>query len=1344
MADVDMEDISTMDEVDEDASSTEVDAPMAPASPARPEPAIAPSDAASQGLTTPMQTPAKKTARPSMVPETPSYFTPSKSKVAVPAGPRLMITKLEVENFKSYAGVREIGPFHKCFSSVVGPNGSGKSNVIDALLFVFGKRAKKLRLSKVSELIHKSSLFQNLKEARVSVFFQDIIDTGDGDDDYTVVPNSQLVVSRTANSQNQSKYYIDGQLSNFTEVTSLLRERGIDLDNNRFLILQGEVEQIAMMKSKAENQHDEGLLEYLEDIIGSNQYVAKTEDVMKEVDALNEARLEKLNRVRVVEKEKENLEDAKTEAQEYLEKERDVYLKSNILYQLYLRESTANLEECTLKRDKLKEKLEKESERMATHRAKLDVVSKEYKVVDDAFQKVKNDLDTVEAEFAEFEKRDVKVREDLKFSKKQAKELAAAHTKEVEKHDALVETMAEHEAAIPDVEVAISAGEAALEKEEAVLDEILESHKGEAARMRVGLEEKQNALAPYQQNLLKIQSTIDTRKTEISLIRQNMEKAQEDITKNKAAIKDADKKNIELANQVQTMETELVEMTTRVTDARADLREAETQERSANAQYQNARARADEAAQTAQNQTSRNQMMTKLMDAARSGGPLADAGLVGRLGDLGAIDAQYDVAISTACGGLDNVVVHTTAGAQKVVQYLRKHNLGRVTCIILEKIQNFRARAHGPPPNTPYPRLFDLIRVNDEAHRVAFYFAIKDTLVAPTLEEAKQVAYSGPRYRVVTLQGGLIETSGAMSGGGRNVRRGGMSSQLAAPAVSPEEMQALQREAESFKATLYSIRSNRSSLEGELRSLEATIKSHTHTLPKLSMEIDASKQRKATMAARIKELEKLVHLSPEETKRIKALEKEVAAKEAEYDSHKDEVDAMEAEVKQMKSAILNLGGEKLKKQHKKVEATRKEIDAKTKELTKRRVDLKTGKKNLERSVATQAKLAADIDATKARLEALRAEAKEIEDSAAAVSDRHEAARQLMEEHTSVMNDKLQEFNTLKKTVDEMASREVDLLNSYDECLVVMSENEKKVATWSVQLTSLRARFQKDEEDIVLICGPPADDETPNATDDDGASHNGLPVYDAAALSRFSKEEIKYELAFLIQQRDELKANVNMGAIAQYKKKEKEYIARSNELHAATDTRDAKRREYEELRRKRLEDFMDGFRAITLKLKEMYQMITLGGDAELELVDSLDPFSEGVVFSVRPSKKSWKNISNLSGGEKTLASLALVFALHHYKPTPLYVMDEIDAALDFKNVSIVGNYIKQRTKNAQFIIISLRNNMFELADRLVGIYKTNNTTKSVTINPKHYAGLAEPTPMTPFKTPMKTPYQERRR
>ena len=127
---------------------------------------------------------------------------------------------------------------------------------------------------------------------------------------------------------------------------------------------------------------------------------------------------------------------------------------------------------------------------------------------------------------------------------------------------------------------------------------------------------------------------------------------------------------------------------------------------------------------------------------------------------------------------------------------------------------------------------------------------------------------------------------------------------------------------------------------------------------------------------------------------------------------------------------------------------------------------------------------------------------------------------------------------------------------------------------------------------------------------------------------------------------------------------------------------------------------------------MYRLLINGGDAELELVDTLDPFNEGISFSVRPYKKSWKVITNLSGGEKTLSSLSLIFALHYYKPSPLYFMDEIDAVLDFRNVSIIANYIKEQTKDSQFIIISLRNHMFELANKLIGIYKTFDITKSV--------------------------------
>ena len=156
---------------------------------------------------------------------------------------RLMIEKIVLENFKSYYGRKEIGPLHKCFSAVVGPNGSGKSNLIESLLFVFGKRAKRMRLNKLSELIHSSSQHEkDVTYAAVEVHFQMIYDDMDEPDHYEVIPGTEFTVARRVDRNSSSKYILNGQESTFKEVCELLQSKGIDLEHNRFLILQGEVE----------------------------------------------------------------------------------------------------------------------------------------------------------------------------------------------------------------------------------------------------------------------------------------------------------------------------------------------------------------------------------------------------------------------------------------------------------------------------------------------------------------------------------------------------------------------------------------------------------------------------------------------------------------------------------------------------------------------------------------------------------------------------------------------------------------------------------------------------------------------------------------------------------------------------------------------------------------------------------------------------------------------------------------------------------------------------------------------------------------------------------------------
>ena len=200
-----------------------------------------------------------------------------------------MIEQIVLENFKSYHGRKVIGPLHKCFSAVVGPNGSGKSNCIESLLFVFGKRAKRMRLNKLSELIHSSAQHKDdVQFAQVEVFFQTIIDDEGEEDSFEVVPRSQFRVARRVNRQSQSTYLINGQESTFKEVNELLSSKGIDLEHNRFLILQGEVEQISLMKPMGTKEGEIGLLEYLEDIIGSNQYIEDIEKFDNEISFQNE------------------------------------------------------------------------------------------------------------------------------------------------------------------------------------------------------------------------------------------------------------------------------------------------------------------------------------------------------------------------------------------------------------------------------------------------------------------------------------------------------------------------------------------------------------------------------------------------------------------------------------------------------------------------------------------------------------------------------------------------------------------------------------------------------------------------------------------------------------------------------------------------------------------------------------------------------------------------------------------------------------------------------------------------------------------------------------------------
>ncbi|KAM0751211.1 RecF/RecN/SMC protein [Meredithblackwellia eburnea MCA 4105] len=1277
--------------------------------------------------------------------------------------PRLVIHQMVLEDFKSYRGRGVIGPFHKSFSSVVGPNGSGKSNTIDALLFVFGYRATKMRQGKLSELIHNSGSvvppeeqaasqdmdgvefeddddsevdseeeeWENSKkkgkkgkgkagkgkkktaaaqvqseagligQCTVEVWFREIIDLP-GYDNFEVVPGSQLVVARTAYRNNSSRYTINGKTSSFTEVTTLLKDRGIDLQHNRFLILQGEVESIAQMKPKGATEHDEGLLEYLEDIIGTSKYKSEIEKAVVEVERLNDARGHQLNRVKLVEREKSALEGRKKECDGYLKDQNELVHNQSALWQYNIHQASANGEVYREALEEAQAELEMETKEQEGTRKQVESDQAEVNQLDADTKAVEKETNEVLKELAVLERADVQLQEKKKSLVAKIKKLNKSVTDDTHNRSEAETWIRNHTEEIERVRKELDKMEATLETEEAELEKVRDGLKGKTEVFSTQIESLQQELQPWAAKIAAKQAEVDLANNDRDLLLEKTEAVKAGIKEAEKALEKIGNDDTEKTDRLKELKAERKAVEKDITSAESKIEGMQAEDAKLRAKASAARQKADEA--KASQSASRSQgnvltSLTKLKDQGRL------SGFHGRLGNLGRIDPKYDVAISTACVGLDNLVAETISVGQACIEHIRKNDLGRVQVMCLDKITPRDMAPIQTPENAP--RLFDLITVKEPKFAPCFFQLLTNTLVASDLEQGKRIAFGTPgkRFRVVTLDGQVIDTSGTMSGGGGRPMKGRMSDKIAADTVSPEQVAKCEQEQTHAVEALRVFNVNRQEIEKELSNLRKRLPEIDMSISKTEMDLKTGGKRREEAEKRLAELKTQSKPETGDVKLIAQLEKDIAALNKELAQLEKESEAIEGKIKVLQEKILEVGGVKLRSQQTKVSDLKKRIDHASDRITKAEV----GK---AKSTKDQAKLTKSIESNQASIESNEAELGEINTQIQQGVHGSGAVRELAEKAQEMLIMKREELAEKKKILDknlviinQFRKREHELQQVVTSQQKLLNESQKEIEHWSARFEELTLNeIESDDED------EEADGE---ASERPPKADRELHEYTADEVADLDVKVLKAKIAALEDRIS--KSTLDLSILKEYARREKEFMQRAADLDAVTKERDAAKKLADDLRSQRLREFMEGFGIISMKLKEMYQMITLGGNAELELVDSLDPFSEGIIFSVMPPKKSWKNISNLSGGEKTLSSLALVFALHVFKPTPLYFMDEIDAALDFRNVSIVANYIRDRTKHAQFVVISLRNNMFELSSRLIGIYKTNNQTRSIAID-----------------------------
>uniref|UniRef100_A0A3B4HD07 Structural maintenance of chromosomes protein 4-like n=1 Tax=Pundamilia nyererei TaxID=303518 RepID=A0A3B4HD07_9CICH len=769
--------------------------------------------------------------------------------------------------------------------------------------------------------------------------------------------------------------------------------------------------------------------------------------------------------------------------------------------------------------------------------------------------------------FTQLDLQDVEVREKIKHSKSKNKKLQKQLEKDKEKLEEVRGIPASSEKAISEATARKEELEQQKVKEEEKLKDVMESLKEETSGLQQDKEKKEKELMELNKAVNETRSRMDlaqseldiylsrhnTALTQLNTAKQTLQTTSDTLRERRAAIKDLEVKIPEKERELKKDEEELEQLMKTDNETREVVREL--------------RQKVDEAKSSLSSNRSRGKVLDALMQQKKSG---RIPGIYGRLGDLGAIDEKYDVAISSSCGALDNIVVDTIDTAQKCVTFLKEQNIGVATFIGLDKMKVWEKSMASIRTPEDSPRLFDMVRVNDDSVRPAFYFALRDTLVAQNLEQATRIAYQkDKRWRVVTLKGEIIEMAGTMTGGGR-VMKGRMGSSIGTEVSQVEldrmESKLNQKLEENIHMTVHNFHSFCSS--------------HTHLASLADQETHLKLQ--------IKELEANVLAAAPDKAKQKQMEKSLEAFKQDYEAASSKAGKVENEVKRLHNLIVDINSHKLKAQQDKLDKINKELDECSSTITKAQVAIKTAGRNLKKFEESVACVQRELEENEKSIAELTEQLKKLEDEAGEIMKDCQEAEAALPDVQEQYQGVLKEIKALQQQEHALQEESLGVRLRIEQIEATITEQNNKIKHWQKEASKLSLHTIEDK---------PAEE---------------LPVLTPAELDEISDPNIIINKMITLEtQCAQMKPN--LGAIAEYKKKEELYLQRVAQLDEITTERDKFKRGYEDLRKQRLNEFMTGFNMITNKLKENYQMLTLGGDAELELVDSLDPFSEGIMF-----------------------------------------------------------------------------------------------------------------------------------
>ncbi|PXW92557.1 condensin subunit Smc [Streptohalobacillus salinus] len=1164
----------------------------------------------------------------------------------------MYLKRLESVGFKSFAEKISVD-FVPGVTAVVGPNGSGKSNVTDAIRWVLGEQsAKSLRGTKMEDIIFQGS------DTRKALNMAEVTLTLNNESQSLPLDYKEISVTRRVYRSGDSEFYINKESCRLKDIVDLFLDSG--LGREAFSIIsQGKVEEI--LSSKAEERRSifeeaAGVLKYKNRKKKAEFKLIETEDNLHRVeDILNE-----------IETQREPLAEQASIAKDYLAKKKE--LKETELK--LLRTDIANMHEDWKEMSQtlatLKDKRTAFSISLGKEETEIDNTQSEMESAEQTVQSLQQDLlritELIEKKtgeknvWLERKKYTRENKDKVEHERNQLKTTLAKLRTEVERETKKTDQLAEEREGIKQ-QLKEKEKQASLTTSD--LDRSIENSKSDYIDLLNDVARLKHTMQSSTDQLKQLNERSIANKTQVHEQEARQLTLRDEVEQLQVSFKQEESVKTELNSAYEALKHDHEMLRTTLTDM-----------------YQ----KQQEANRTIDKLESRKDVLTEMKDsfqgffqgvkavlAARDKKEVA--GVIGAVIELIDIPKAYMTAIETAIGGqAQHVIVETEKAAREAIAFLKTANAGRATFYPLESI---RGRAVAPSYLTKLTQQTGFVAIAaevitiDKRYQHVLDYLLGHTIIAKSLADANAIARLVDRkYRVVTLEGDIVNPGGSMTGGAQKKNGSSLFSRDQELQTLTEKLSAYHTRLNSFLSDISEKEDEQKKVEGKLATCEEKVNQHTQQLRQVEQ---AYHEKALTLKHQQQQLKN-------EQQTLNHLDQDKEAITKQLTEAKRDLATREAEIEQVKEKIAGL--EDQRKNH-------QTISEKNKDAINQ---LKIQQATLEKSYAYQVEKRDDLKRSEANYLAEQKENEAlyqtlIDDEEKAVSETllSEEIASLTAEKTDVLKDiqSKREYRLQLQTLLQEKEDAYKLNRNKQQALIEqISMQEVKTNRLDVelenQLNYLQETYETSFERLKQSTAEIEDTET--AKKRVKLIKKGieeLGIINLGAIDEF--ERINERFTFLTTQRDDLnEAKATLYAVINEMDKEMEKRFRST------------------------------FMAIKGEFEEVFRQLFGGGHAALELTDPTDLLKTGVEIKAQPPGKKAQQLALLSGGERALTAIALLFSILRVRPVPFCVLDEVEAALDEANVDRFSRYLKDYSQETQFIVITHRKGTMEGADVLYGV------------------------------------------